>query len=32
MKLGDCMAMFLNSKGEVYVIGDNVEGQLASDV
>ena len=31
MKIGDCYTVFLSSRGQVFVIGDNIEGQLAND-
>ena len=31
MKMGDCYTVFLSSRGQVFVMGDNIEGQLAND-
>ena len=31
MKMGDCYTVFLSSRGQVFVMGDNTEGQLAND-
>ncbi len=28
VKLGDFMIMLLNSRGEVYIMGENIDGQL----
>ena len=31
MKMGDCYTVFLSSRVQVLVMGDNTEGQLAND-
>ncbi|KRX09626.1 Regulator of chromosome condensation 1/beta-lactamase-inhibitor protein II [Pseudocohnilembus persalinus] len=31
LKLGDCLSVFLNYKGEVYLMGDNIDGQQCDE-